>query len=64
MTKTMKAIAGWAPLEVAQAIEDYAKRHGIAQSAAVVTLCAKGLRLAKPTFRKRGRQLGWRKPTQ
>lgn len=61
MAESMKAIAGWAPIEVAEAIETYAKRHGVAPSVAVVMLCAKGLKLPMPTFRKRGRQVGWRK---
>jgi len=53
--ETHKAIAGWAPVEVAEALESYAKSHGIKPSQAVVNFVVKGLRMRKPTVRKVGR---------
>lgn len=52
---THKALAVWAPNEIASMIQDYAKKHEMALSEAALTLIAKGLKVPKPVCKPVGR---------
>ena len=50
-----RTIGAWAPIEVADMLQVYARKHNMTQSQAIVELLAKGLRLPKPETRSVGR---------